>query len=487
MRKKPDQKGNVSMKKTMTVSFILAATIILLTAGTAAPVPAKTGTSDEPLYNNLFDTGMVHKIDIEISEADWQDLLEHPADKSKYEVSVTIDGEKLEHVSMSTKGNASLTKVAGWESDRYSFKLNFTKFDKNQTYHGLDKMKLSNMYHDPCGMKDYVSYRLMEETGGYAPLSSFAWLKINGEDFGLYLAVEEISDGWIARTQENKGDLYKPDPEWIDAKNKVPGLKMAEGHVLEYFQTKRKYFGATDQGADLVYIDDQTESYKAIFDNAETKITEEDQERLLQSLKSLNRREDLPSVLETDEVIAYFASHNFVMNYDSYTGITVHNYYLYEENGRLSVVAWDYNDGFGEFIADAHLELTMTDIVNWGIDTPLIDAEVSQRPLWAWIVEDETYLESYHAVMENLVDDYFASGRFEEETTAIYSMIRPYLEKDPTFFYSMEECENAYSSLTAFGLKRAESIRKQLDGKLSPDTARQKDEDKIDASDVTIF
>jgi len=102
-------------------------------------------------------------------------------------------------------------------------------------------------------------------------------------------------------------------------------------------------------------------------------------------------------------------------------------------------------------------------------------------------VEDETYLKSYHAVMKKLVESYFESGLFEEETTVIYNMIRPCLERDPTFFYSMEECENAYKSLKAFGLKRAESIRRQLDGRLPPETDRHKKEDKVDASEVSVF
>jgi len=66
-------------------------------------------------------------------------------------------------------------------------------------------------------------------------------------------------------------------------------------------------------------------------------------------------------------------------------------------------------------------------------------------------------------------------------------MIHPYLEKDPTFFYSMEESEKAYHSLKAFGLKRAMSIRKQPDGKPPSDTALQKKEEKVDASEVSDF
>jgi len=474
-------------KKKMKALEGLATAMDRLWKGATGLVSGKKSNLEEPLYKNLFDRGMVHRIDIEINEADWQHLRDHSREKIKYDVSVTIDGEKLNHVAMSTKGNASLSHVANSESDRYNFKLNFGRFFNHRTYHGLDKMKLSNLYHDRCGLKDCMSYRIMSEAGGLAPLTGFAWVKINGEDFGLYLTVEEVSKSWIARTQVHKGALYKPDPEWINTNSHVPGLKLIPSDLLNFFRKKREHFGSTDQGSDLVYRGDQVENYKGIFNNAITKISRKDQERLIQSLKKLNNRENLSSVLNIDEVIGYFAGHNFSMNHDSYTGITAHNYYLYEENGRLSAIAWDYNDGFGEFIAFTHPDLTMTDLVNWGIDTPLVDTEVPQRPLWAWIAEDEKYLNSYHAVLDDLIENYFTSGRFEEEATAIYSMIRPYLEKDPTFFYSMEECEKSYHSLKAFGIKRAKSIRKQLDGKLSTETDKQNEKDKVDASDITVL
>jgi len=474
------------MKRKRTIAPLFLVVVIILITGMAALAHADQDAT-RLLTSKLFDVSFVHEIEVEIDEEDWQDLRENPLDKEKYEVSVTIDGETFEHVSMSTKGNSSLTRVASSESDRYSFKLNFSKYDKQQTYYGLDKMKLSNLYHDPCAMKDYISYRIITEAGGYAPLASYVWLKINGEDFGLYQAVEEISKGWISRTQENKGKLYKPDPAWMDSANKVPGLKISDDNVLEYFQTKKEYFGGTNEGADLVYSNDQIESYAGIFDNAETKTDEDDQARLIRCLKDLNSGENLEAVLDTEEVIGYFAGHNFTMNYDSYTGITTHNYFLYEEGGRLSAVAWDYNDGFGNIIAFMHPELTMTDFVNWGIDTPLVDAELSERPLWAWIVEDEDYLKKYHDTMGILIENYFESGWFGQESAAVHDMIKPYIETDPTFFYTPEEAENAFQYLTEFCARRAESIRKQLGGALSCDTAQQEDAKKVDGSMIAVF
>ena len=50
-----------------------------------------------------------------------------------------------------------------------------------------------------------------------------------------------------------------------------------------------------------------------------------------------------------DEVLRYFVVHDYVCNGDSYTGSMVHNYYLHESDGKLSMIPWDYNLAFGGF------------------------------------------------------------------------------------------------------------------------------------------
>ena len=170
------------------VVFFLAIAVCFLIIAFAKPKPeAKTD------YSAFFTTDRVHSVEATLSEEDWQDLCAHPLDKTKYPASVTIDGESVEEISISTKGNSSLTNVAEMEnSNRYSFSLQFDKFRKGQTFHGLDRMKLSNLFHDESAMSDYLSYRISQEAGGYAPLCTYAWLRINGKDYGLILAVEEI-------------------------------------------------------------------------------------------------------------------------------------------------------------------------------------------------------------------------------------------------------------------------------------------------------
>lgn len=50
-----------------------------------------------------------------------------------------------------------------------------------------------------------------------------------------------------------------------------------------------------------------------------------------------------------DEVLRYFVVHDYACNGDSYTGSMVHNYYLHESDGKLSMIPWDYNLAFGGF------------------------------------------------------------------------------------------------------------------------------------------
>ena len=473
---------------------------------------SKEGTSaeakaEEMTYESkLFDTSYVHTIDVTISEDDWAELLEKPTDKKKYEVSVNIDGENIESVSFATKGNTSLSSVAYSDSDRYSFKVNFGKYVDDQTYYGLDKLNLNNVFGDATYMKDYLSYTIFREAGAEAPLTSYVWLTINGEDYGLYLAVEDVSDSYLERNHDGEGELYKPETEQLDNVGKAGGKKGGKkgektedstgGKSSEFPGGMPKGFGGgfgeTAKGADLAYSDDEITSYSDIFDNAETKVDEEDEQRVIAALKALSENKNLDEYLYTDEIIRYFAAHNFVLNYDSYTGNMLHNYYLYENDGKLSMIPWDYNSSFGTFggmgMGDPDKEESRdaTSLINIGIDTPLSGTTADSRPMWNWIVSNDEYLEQYHSAFKTLISEYFESGRFEEETDALYEMLLPYVEKDPTAFYTADEFTQAYKTLKETCLLRAESIRLQLDGKLSTNSDEQSSEDLVDASGINI-
>ena len=208
----------------------------------------------------------------------------------------------------------------------------------------------------------------------------------------------------------------------------------------------------------LQYVDDDPESYSNIFSSAKTKIDSGDQERLIASLKALSEGD--ASVVNADSVMRYLAVHDFLVNGDSYTGSMVHNYYLYEKDGVLEMIPWDYNLAFGAFSFSSG---SATGAVNSPIDSP-VSGDVSDRPMVAWIFQNEIYLRSYHAIYAEFVESNLSNGWLSAEIERVHQMIRPYVEKDPTAFYTADELDQAIAALQAFCEKRAESVLGQLAG-----------------------
>ena len=470
--------------------LVLLLTIVFMNAGKFG-VQAISRTMG--YESRLFDTTTVHTIDIEME--DWDAFLEGCTNEEYVSCSLAIDQEACKNVAIRAKGNTSLTSVEAYGNNRYSFKVEFDHYDPSNTYYGLDKLCLNNIIQDNTYMKDYVSYQMMSGFGVDSPLCSYVYLTVNGEDFGLYLAVEGVEESFLERNYGNDyGELYKPDSMSMgggrgngagfdpgilgEAGNQQENLNGHDGKINRGIPGMEagKSPGGPDKmvmGSDdvsLIYTDDEYDSYSNIFDHAKTEITDSDKDRLIASLKKLNEAETLETVVDIEEVIRYFTVHNFVCNFDSYTGSMIHNYYLYEKDGQLSMIPWDYNLAFGGFESGTDAE----GLVNYPIDSPVSGGTVESRPMLAWIFADEEYTEQYHQYFAEFIEQYFTNGEFEQMIDTVSEMIAPYVEKDPTKFCTYEEFQTGVSTLKSFCMLRAESIKGQLDGTISStETARQ--------------
>lgn len=442
----------------------------------------------------LFDTSKVHTIDIVMD--DWDSFVDGCEDEEYVSCAVVIDNEAYKNVAIRAKGNTSLSSVAAYGNDRYSFKIEFDHYDSGKSYHGLDKLSLNNIIQDNTYMKDYLCYQMMGYIGVDAPLCSFAWITVNGEAWGLYLAVEGVEDSFLERNYGTSyGELYKPDRDSSDGQKMEPptgtesdGQKMQKPDGDMGNKQGGPGGGMGSDDVSLIYSDDEYSSYSNIFDNAKTDITDEDKDRLIASLKSLNENSDIEDGVNVDEVIRYFVVHNFVCNFDSYTGSMIHNYYLYEEDGQLSMIPWDYNLAFGGFSAGGGGSDSVTQMVNYPIDTPVSGGTVDSRPMLAWIFADESYTELYHTYFDTFISEYFESGYFENLITETENLIASYVEQDPTKFCTYDEFETGVDTLKSFCLLRAESIRGQLDGTIPSTSDGQQEDDSalVDASSISL-
>ena len=226
----------------------------------------------------------------------------------------------------------------------------------------------------------------------------------------------------------------------------------------------------------LVYIDDNPESYKNIFYNAKTPIAIKDQMRLIQALKKLGKGAnpdkaedvDLEGTVNVEEVIRYFVSHNYVVNGDSYTGSAVHNYYLHEKNGILSMIPWDYNlafGGFGEISLSKSPGEIATEAVNDPIDSPLSIAGNGKRPMADWIFTNQKYLKRYHELFQEFLDQ-VEPLEIINETEAL---IADDVSHDISSFCTFEQFQKGVATLRSFCNLRTKSVQEQLNG-LIPST-----------------
>ncbi len=242
-------------------------------------------------------------------------------------------------------------------------------------------------------------------------------------------------------------------------------------------------FGKGNSDVKLQYIDDNPDSYANIFDNAKTNINKNDKKRLVEALKTLSG-ENARNAVFTDEVIHYLVVHDFLQNDDSYTGMMVHNYYLYEEKGKLAIIPWDYNLAFGGMGAGGSATAT----INSPIDSPISSGSSSDRPLVGWIFSDDEALEDYHESYGQFIADTIENGWLEREIGRVSAMIRPYVEADKNSFYSAEEFDSAIDALQSYCALRGESIRGQLNGTIPSTSEGQRADSSalIDARGLSI-
>lgn len=303
----------------------------------------------------------------------------------------------------------------------------------------------------------------------------------DGEDFPQK---GEMPDG---EDFPRKGEM--PDGEDFPQKGEMPDRdnipQMGEAPNGEAADIKMGIMGGNG-GADLNYTDDDLDSYSTIWDGEITDTDKKDHKRVVEALKNISEGTDLETYMDVDNILKYMAVHTFVVNDDSLSGTMAHNYYLYEYNGKLNILPWDYNLSFGGMSMGGKMggqSLGATSVINDAIDMPF-----SITDFFDALLENEEYLEQYHGYLNELVEKYVNGGEFEKTYERIRSQIDDLVGNDPTAFYSYEEYEEAANMLIEVVQLRAKSVSGQLAGTIpSTDEGQQQDSSNlIDGSDIDL-
>jgi spore coat protein CotH len=439
-------------------------------------------------YDDLFPDDRVVTVRILMEAADWEAMRGNVRAKEYYRADIWFDDELVKDVAVRTKGSSSLMQASSSDSDRAGLKVDFNFFNAERTYHGVKKLCYSNGFSDPTLMKEFLSYELMAAMGIPTPRACFVDLWVNDAHLGVYTQVEAVDGRFVADNfSDGFGNLYKPEIaagrlDWTEAdaiaetSNQVPSttttttesINLGGGNLDEIIDrlgddagwipgrtetteasdTVTTAAGAVQIGGGGPRIDigggagqgprfnfgdggfmNQNSDYLTSV-GLKTNEGKADHSRLFALLEVLNAEpgetstDDLEQVLDVDEVLRFLAVSTALVHLDNYIGMG-HNYYLYDDGGKFSIIPWDLNMSFGGFDSG----LSEEKILNFFIDEPT-SASVDQYPLVEQLLSEPEYLETYHGYLRELIEGPFSVERMTFRINEIADLIRPYVEKD---------------------------------------------------------
>lgn len=205
-------------------------------------------------------------------------------------------------VGVRLKGSGSFRDLSG----KAAFKIKFNEFVKGQKFLGLKKLTLNNMVQDPSMVHEALSYEAFRAAGIAAPDAGYAYLELNGADYGLYLNLETMDDVALEKRFGPFGDpqhLYEGGP-YVD-------VTPAEIALLE-----------VDEG-DEADIGDLEALAAAVV------------------AESPGFLERLAPVADLEQMIRFWAAERYLGHWDGYSGPNANNYYLLSDaHGVFRMLPW---------------------------------------------------------------------------------------------------------------------------------------------------
>jgi len=185
--------------------FSVLLALIVLVPGTAAAQTA----------DDLFNPGVVHRLDLLVNSRDWEKLKANFQVNDYYPADVQWNGITVHNVGIRSRGLASRSGV------KPALRVDMNRYTTGQEFLGLKSFLLDNLVQDMTGVKEVVAMRLYQRMGIAAPRESHVALYINNEYGGLYGIVESIDKDFLARSfgerapgdTENDGHLFEYD--WL--------------------------------------------------------------------------------------------------------------------------------------------------------------------------------------------------------------------------------------------------------------------------------
>lgn len=400
----------------------------------------------DPDFTTVFTQNKVQRIDITLSDNDWNDILEDLADMPMTDPGQSLDnisqpiwvacdfhfnGIQWYKVGIRVKGNSSLMSTYRSGIRKFSFKLDFDQFEdtypaiKNQRFFGFKQLNLNNNFEDMSEMREKVAGDLFRAFRIPCANSAFyeVYITIGGKEqyFGLYTMVEEV-DNTVIKTQfsSNDGNLYKPE-------GNAATLAYGTYNTSEYYKKTNE-------------DENDYSDIKALYDVLNSTI---------RTANPSEWRTLLESKMNMELYLKWLAANTVIQNWDTY-GRMSHNYYLYNdpESSKFVWIPWDNNEALQDGKMGGAISIDLSDVTgSW--------------PLINYVASDSYYYDIYKQNANEFASTVFTSSKMNELYDYYSCLIRESVLKEEqvyTFLKNLNDFDSAISQLKGQVNQRAIAV-----------------------------
>jgi RNA polymerase sigma factor (sigma-70 family) len=358
-----------------------------------------------------------------------------------------LGGVAFTNVGARVKGNIlSLSEPAR------SYKVDLNKFAPGQKLAGLDELTFNSLVWDYSCLSEALGYEFFRDAGVPAPRTAFAWLSTSvttqreQKPLGLFLMEEAVDNEFAAERFGSKA---------------TPVFKPVTYTLFEH-------------------LGDEWSAYAPIYD-LKTKATPEQQRRVIDFARLVSSATDaefaarVGDLLDLDEFARFLAGQVLLPNYDGILSAG-QNFYMYLDphSNKFGFIPWDLDGAWGNIWVASR-------------------AEQEQASIWhPWIGENrflervmsvEEFRRIYCSHLEDFAARLYVPERLHRRIDEIAAVIRDPIAAQSALLLDKFEQEVGWkpvhrspgelrdsfnrpaNDMKRFITQRAESVRRQLDGK----------------------
>jgi len=376
---------------------VAVAALVLALAPLAAGRAAADEAGEDP-SEWLYDPARVVAIDLSLPPASRAALA---VDPNEYVDGVlSASSGSVVHgpmdVGIRLKGSGSFRDLSG----KAAFKVKFNHSVPGGRFLGLRRLTLNNMVQDASQLHELLAYATFRAAGIPAPRVGYAYVRVDGEDYGVYADVEDPDSTFLKR--------------WFDS----------TGHLLE----GRAQADVTAERMHLLEVDEGDEDDLS------------DLHALVAAVGAAGDFGDrMRPVADLEEMARMWAVERYVGHWDGYSGIDdpqPNNFFLHSDaSGAFTLLPWGTDQ-------------------TWTMRMPFV---AGTGTLFRQCLADEECFDSYRDDVDAMPE--VVNGLDLDDLAAdTAAMLRPWQRLDPRREQSLEEIDAAVATTRKFISRRPGDI-----------------------------